>query len=56
MQDNIFTQMQDISTPRQPPPKKKHVCQGAIYVSKSKMTPQNKKFAKKKYFSVKFIH
>jgi len=40
-------------TPRQPPPppsKKKHVCQGAIYLSKSKMTPQNKMFVKKKIF------
>jgi len=34
----LFSQVQHYSNPRQPP--KKHICQGKIYLSKSKMTPQ----------------
>jgi hypothetical protein len=36
------------------PPQTKHVCQGKMYLSKSKMIP--KKSAKKRYFTVNFRH
>ena len=34
----------------------KHVCQGKMYLSKSKMTPKNKMSAIKKYFTLNFKH
>ena len=37
-------------------PTKKHVCQGKMYLSKSKTTSKNKMYAKKKYFIIIFIH
>ena len=35
---------------------KKHVCQGKIYLLKSKMIPKNKMSEKKTYFTVHFLH
>ena len=49
-----FTQMQDDFKLRWPPGK--NVCQGKMYLSQSKMIPQNKMSAKKKCFNINFLH
>ena len=52
--DTIFTQTQDDSNVRQPTIK--HICQGKIYLSKSKLAPvKNETSSKKKYFALNFI-